>query len=787
MNKRFKLLITGLLAFLTVSLNVFAREMKIDDLSKEIEKVNADAQSAYIIGDYVFTTGHPLSTQDIMLAARSIDVKDKNGKTESDNIYGEMTIHEIIKVYDPKNLTSLGWFASNNSDGDTPLDKETVLNIKYIDYQRVEEETKFDVSLNINKQGYKDVLTGYKFDESFDLEPSEKKYSKDLELKNNKLTGLVRMNSKVDNKVFPDETRTGFYVPVVITIPNANSDTTVKVKNWWGEKEFNYNSLDVHEEKESALVLLLSLNKDADEKKTTITVDLDGEKQVYGDKVYEIDWTEVVFESSLYETIKKESKPDTDVNFSQVPSDTNGQGVLTINTTLLSKYPIYYYRGKVDNNVIYNNMCWQIVRTTDTGSIKLIYNGKPNNGKCNNVNKDSAYSTSSDQKFSYNTNGSWPSFAGYTVPSNLTYNKLYSEGGLAIAMEGSSADKYDSARYGSDVEYKDGKYTLTDPIEIDKSLFGAKDNPYIGNKYKKITWDGSGPQIEWKTITEGNIEEARSLVKTHPYVCIPEKYDYMNPETTECAEVYYIVQADDIYNSGNAKSGIIYYYKFKKGEKYSEDIKESFNGHDNATKSQAKINVDSFYANNIETNSKAVALIDTKAQYCNSRKVEDWNIFSASNTALKTKTKNRNGALISYSLLYKNFADLLDGKTPTLECDEADTYSTDLGDEFYYPVGVLSADEANYAGVVFNVNDSSESNTYLNTGVNYWLMTPAYYGDIKSYNPLNIMTINKSGKFTNTVATMNSDVYLKPVITLKGSATYSDGNGTIEKPYVIVE
>ena len=36
------------------------------------------------------------------------------------------------------------------------------------------------------------------------------------------------------------------------------------------------------------------------------------------------------------------------------------------------------------NNVIFGNHCWQIIRTTDTGGVKLIYNGIPNEGKCNN-------------------------------------------------------------------------------------------------------------------------------------------------------------------------------------------------------------------------------------------------------------------------------------------------------------------------------------------------------------------------------------------------------------------
>ena len=53
---------------------------------------------------------------------------------------------------------------------------------------------------------------------------------------------------------------------------------------------------------------------------------------------------------------------------------------------------IYYYTsgsqavGKVlkENkiNVLFANLCWQMIRTTDTGGVKLIYNGEPDNGTC---------------------------------------------------------------------------------------------------------------------------------------------------------------------------------------------------------------------------------------------------------------------------------------------------------------------------------------------------------------------------------------------------------------------
>ena len=54
-------------------------------------------------------------------------------------------------------------------------------------------------------------------------------------------------------------------------------------------------------------------------------------------------------------------------------SGTNG--IYVRNDTINDPYPIYYYRGAVDNNLIFAGFCWKIVRTTETGGVKLIYNG----------------------------------------------------------------------------------------------------------------------------------------------------------------------------------------------------------------------------------------------------------------------------------------------------------------------------------------------------------------------------------------------------------------------------
>jgi len=102
-------------------------------------------------------------------------------------------------------------------------------------------------------------------------------------------------------------------------------------------------------------------------------------------------------EKNLYRLVAKNAVLDniqsefvsstTGINFGEVSSDTNGKGVYTFASTKDDKFPVHYYRGAVtDNNVKFANFCWKIVRTTETGGIKLIYNGTPDeNGYCMNT------------------------------------------------------------------------------------------------------------------------------------------------------------------------------------------------------------------------------------------------------------------------------------------------------------------------------------------------------------------------------------------------------------------
>ena len=86
----------------------------------------------------------------------------------------------------------------------------------------------------------------------------------------------------------------------------------------------------------------------------------------------------------LYNLIRNNADTTTVIDY-KVRSGVSGTNGIYTTTTTEENIPVYYYRGdadKVNNNIIFNNMCWKIIRTTETGGVKIIYNGTPTDGKC---------------------------------------------------------------------------------------------------------------------------------------------------------------------------------------------------------------------------------------------------------------------------------------------------------------------------------------------------------------------------------------------------------------------
>ena len=130
---------------------------------------------------------------------------------------------------------------------------------------------------------------------------------------------------------------------------------------------------------------------------------------------------------------------------------------------------IYYFNGAVENNnVLFANYCWKIVRTTDTGGVKIVYNGTLKDGSCNNTGIDSQIGTSA-----FNSSSNSPAYVGYMYNENKVYT--YSS---------KSMSSQSNIVFGNSFDYN-GTYTLKDTMTVEKWSSGY--NTINNNHYTCMT------------------------------------------------------------------------------------------------------------------------------------------------------------------------------------------------------------------------------------------------------------------------------------------------------------
>ena len=179
---------------------------------------------------------------------------------------------------------------------------------------------------------------------------------------------------------------------------------------------------------------------------------------------------------TLNSIMKMNSVLDTNINFgsSDGLSAVNNT-TYTINSTKNNTNPIYYYRGNVTaNNVLFNNFCWKMVRTTADGGVKLIYNGVPSSdGTCDNTGTASQIGKSA-------FNPAYRSFAYHGYMYNMVYE---------IFTEDIPTDE--TIVYGENISYDSGTkmYTLLNPFV---SSDWENEREIIGKSYYYTCMNDSG-------------------------------------------------------------------------------------------------------------------------------------------------------------------------------------------------------------------------------------------------------------------------------------------------------
>jgi hypothetical protein len=152
---------------------------------------------------------------------------------------------------------------------------------------------------------------------------------------------------------------------------------------------------------------------------------------------------------------------------------------------------------------------------------------------------------------------------------------------------------------------------------------------------------------------------------------------------------------------------------------------------------------------------------------------------------------------------YGAYLRIVTQKAPSLKCPTSDSINGELGNlskytaqssdgngllhrekdgaTKYYPIGLITADEAAFAGGVHNVSNNTY---YLYNGHYYWTMSPYLFGTTNQL--ARVWHVHSTGYLDHFYVTYTG-LGLRPAIALDKSVTISSGNGTINNPYVINE
>ena len=466
-------------------------------------------------------------------------------------------------------------------------------------------------------------------------------------------------------------------------------------------------------------------------------------------------------DTSLYGTIKKRAKTDT-----TYLALYTGEGADTYAN------PVYYYKGNVlNNNVLFGGFCWKIVRTTETGGVKIVYNGVQNDGSCNNTGTDSQIGTSA-----FNSSGKSPAYVGYM------YNTVYTYSYKTLI---NFAEFSGTKAYGSSASYNmtHFTYTLTNAKTIDVSSSnigtlvgkytcnsssttgtcsdlwyivgysgttiyyyslseGATDGTALANKNyvfgSSFTYaNGSYSLSDTVTLNSDTFITNKNSVNTHHYTCLSNE--------ATCSSIYYVYYIDN---------GTLFYITLTDGKSINDALNEMLYADDvNKDDSTIKKYIDSWYESNLKDNYED-KLEDTV--FCNDRSILNLNGW------------NSNGGSTSDFLQFKNY----NTSNQSLVCtNETDRFSmSNTKAKLKYPIGLLSLPELSLSGY--------GSSHYYNNGQYVWLASPGHFSN---YFPLVEITI--SGGLTYGI--VSSSWGVRPSVSLKPNTYFSSGDGSFTNPFVI--
>ena len=195
-------------------------------------------------------------------------------------------------------------------------------------------------------------------------------------------------------------------------------------------------------------------------------------------------WSKMKVSLSMEGTIHK-SLSVYDLLKSNEVKDSYSDGIHSLGNT---KKPINYYKGNSNNTLVFAGYCWQIVRSTKTEGVKIIYNGVQSNNKCVNTFTDYYMNKYNFNKYSNSL-------------ADLSY--MY---GKKSVIKRIAKDDY---KYSSSISYNNSIYKLNDAsydISSKRKYTCLDDHNYCEKVYYITSYDDN--YIYYLTLDgEKNIKE----------------------------------------------------------------------------------------------------------------------------------------------------------------------------------------------------------------------------------------------------------------------------------------
>ena len=500
------------------------------------------------------------------------------------------------------------------------------------------------------------------------------------------------------------------------------------------------------------------------------------------DTIYAICVCNIDFESKiviekknyLYNKLEKMSKEDDTCLYKY-----EGQVTDEVGKTVDAKN-VYFNKCEDRRNIIFGGFCWQIIRTTETKGIKMIYNGEPVDGKCEStreghngiVKKANSLEVLSEEymygsSFTYDTVSRMFTLTNTetTTWSDSTYENLINKY-TCKSITNTCSELYQINKYKSNTEAHVTKYLVfnTEYDVIGEASYNYSFSPaQVGYMYNKV-YEASSKSTPSGTSPEAKFGSSFTYDdNTNTYTLSGTTYNisnwYSNYETINNAH-YTCWNIEGKCSTISYVFGInwysTYYIDMTNGKNVNDLLNEMLYSNDvNRYNSIVKGIVDAWYEKYLLDYTDK--LEDTV--YCNDRNIT------------KLGAWNPNGGNIIETadyLAFKN-SEVTKDLTCTNQLDQF-TVSNNKA-KLSYPVALIQIEEIN------NINEP----LLIKKNRAYYGISPSHFYHLG----VSIGFVSTNGNLIEN--TINNTGGIRPVISLSNNSIIMSGTGSETDPWIIDE